>query len=200
MDLEKVSKFLQGQNTYQFQRWADPYNVASEKSFTIIYQDDDNQEQTLDLIAPSLDIYDLWFNGVQALVQKLQDERKNYSLDMLYLKTLWDRADNDHNGTLNINEVFAMLALINVNMPKDKMKAMFKKFDKDNSGALDFAEFLEFMSKLRRRPEMEALFALCVSGDPIPKANVQFYVDTESSAITNSTVDLGRFVSFWYVN
>ncbi len=122
-----------------------------------MYQDKSNQEQTLDLIAPSQEIYELWFDGLSSLVKKLKDDRRNYSLDMLYLRALWDRADADHSGTLTSSEVFKMLSLINVNMAGDRMQKMFKKFDVDNSGALDFREFIEFMSSLRRRYANEDL-------------------------------------------
>jgi Ca2+-binding EF-hand superfamily protein len=42
-------------------------------------------------------------------------------------------------------------------MVGDRMQKMFKKFDVDNSGALDFREFIEFMSSLRRRYANEDL-------------------------------------------
>ena len=142
---------MQGQNTFQFQRYSHVYGDANEKSFSIVYQDTDGKEVTLNLIAPSPDIFKLWHDGLKALVTKLQEQRQNYSLDSLFLKSLWDRADTDHSGTLNAKEIIGLVASINVNLPNDQVKNLFKKYDVDNSGTLDFAEFVEFMTFLRKR-------------------------------------------------
>lgn len=142
---------MQGQNTFQFQRYSQNYGDASEKSFSIVYLDEDGIEKTLNLIAPSPDIFKLWHDGIKALVTKLSEQRQNYSLDSLFLKSLWDRADADHSGTLNMKEIINLVASINVNLPNDAVKKLFKKYDVDQSGTLDFTEFVEFMTFLRKR-------------------------------------------------
>lgn len=142
---------MQGQNTYQFQRWAHVYGDASEKSFSIVYIDDDNKERTLDLVAPSPDLFKLWFGGLKALVKRLEEQRKNYSQDSLFLKNLWDRADRDHSGSLDSSEVIKLIASINVNMPASQIRRMYNDFDTDKNGKLDFQEFIEFMNFLRKR-------------------------------------------------
>ena len=151
MDLEKVLRIMQGQNTFQFQRYSMTYGDASEKSFSIVYLDEDGRENTLNLIAPSPDIFKLWHDGLKALVTKLKEQRENYSLDALFLKSLWDRADADHSGTLSSKEIIGLVASINVNLPNETIKTLFKKYDVDQSGTLDFTEFVEFMSYLRKR-------------------------------------------------
>lgn len=151
VDLEKVLRVMQGQNTFQFQRYSSIYGDASEKSFSIVYLDKDGKENTLNLIAPSPDIFKLWHDGLKALVTKLKEQRQNYSLDSLFLKSLWDRADKDHSGTLNAKEIIGLVQSINVNLPNETVKALFKKYDVDQSGTLDFTEFVEFMSFLRKR-------------------------------------------------
>jgi hypothetical protein len=127
------------------------YGDASEKSFSIIYHSADNEELTLDVIAPSLDIFKVWFGGLSAIVKKLKDQRQNFSLDALHLKSLWDRADTDRSGTLTIREVVALVASINVHMPNSKIRSMYNVFDTDQNGLLDFNEFLLFMAFLRKR-------------------------------------------------
>lgn len=151
VDLEKVLRIMQGQNTFQFQRYSQIYGDANEKSFSIVYQDTDGKEKTLDLIAPSQDIFKLWHDGLKALVTKLKEQRDNYSLDALFLKSLWDRADVDHSGTLNAKEIVGLVQSINVHLATATVKTLFKKYDVDNSGTLDFAEFVEFMTFLRKR-------------------------------------------------
>lgn len=151
MDLEKVVRLIPGQNTHQFQRWVAIYGPASEKSFSVVYHDDDNVECTLDIIAPSAEIYKVWFGALDSIVKSLKIQRENFSPDALYLKSLWDRADNDHSGTLSSREVIQLISSININMPAAVIRKMYKQFDIDNNGLLDFREFVDFMAYLRKR-------------------------------------------------
>lgn len=151
VDMEKVTRIMQGQNTHQFQRYVRTFTDATEKSFSIVYLTTNNEERTLDVIAPSADVFNLCYGGLSNLLRKLQDQRQNFSLDALYLKAVWDRADTDRNGTLSSSEVLNIVNSINLNIPTVKVKAMYKAFDADNNGSLDFPEFVEFMSLLRKR-------------------------------------------------
>lgn len=199
VDLEKVSRIMQGQNTYQFQRWASVYGDASDKSFSIVYLNKNNKERTLDLISPSPDIFKLWFGGLKSLVKKLQEQRQNYSLDALYLKSLWDRADDDHSGSLSTKEVISLVQSINVNLPADKIRQMYKKFDTDQSGTLDFQEFIEFMGFLRKRRDLESIWASIVNGVPLGRAIEHLAIEEgdQSNPAKDAVISLDQFVQFW---
>ena len=56
VDIEKVIRLQSGQMTYKFERLAHIFGLAKEKSFSIIYSDQRGDEQSLDLIAPTLSI------------------------------------------------------------------------------------------------------------------------------------------------
>ena len=71
VDLERVVRFLPGQTTPQFQRWAHIYGEAKENSLSIVYTDNTGKEKTLDITTPTYDLYNLFFNGLQELVNKL---------------------------------------------------------------------------------------------------------------------------------
>jgi hypothetical protein len=142
---------MPGQTTPQFQRWVSIFEEAKDKSFSIVYTTADNEERTLDVIAPSPDIYYTCFNGLNAKVKAFKEQRENYSLDNLYLKTLYDRADVNHDNSLSTNEVISIVATMNLNMPSNQIKAMITKFDVDKNGTFDFNEFVEFMGFLRKR-------------------------------------------------
>lgn len=142
---------MQGQTTPQFQRWISVFDDAKEKSFSIVYLNKDNEERTLDLIAPSPELFHLCYDGLSALTKKLRQQRDNFSLDSLYLKSLWDRADHDHSGSLTSKEIIQLVQSINVHMPINKIKDMYKRFDADDNGEFDFNEFIEFMTFLRKR-------------------------------------------------
>ena len=149
--MEKVLRIMKGQNTYQFTRYSHIYGEAAEKSFSIVYLNNDGLEVTLDLIAPSGDIFHLWVNGLDYLVKRLKEQRQNYSLDALYLKSIWERADTDHSGHLTFKEVIQLVSTINVSIEINQLKSLIKKFDFDHNGSFDFSEFVEFMSFLRKR-------------------------------------------------
>jgi phosphatidylinositol phospholipase C delta len=197
VDLEKVLRIMQGQNTYQFQRYTAIYGDASEKSFSVVFLDGDGTECTLNLIAPSPDIFKLWYDGLKALVSKLQEQRQNYSLDSLFLKSLWDRADADHSGTLNAKEIIGLVASINVNLPNDQVKTLFKKYDVDQSGSLDFVEFIEFMTFLRKRPELEAVWTSVTGDTPLSAANAPIIIDPEFFPSRDAVISLAKFAKFW---
>lgn len=151
VDLEKVVRIMPGQNTFQFHRWTPIYGEAREKSFSIIYHNQENEERSLDVISPSGEVYNLWFGGLAFLVQELKQQRENSSEEALYLKSLFDRADADHNGTLTSREIINLISSVNINMPTSRIRELYNKFDTDNSGGLDFQEFVDFVGLLRQR-------------------------------------------------
>ena len=63
VDMEKVIRLQSGQMTYKFERLSHIFGLAKEKSFSIIYADENGQEMSLDLIAPTLSVYRHWFRG-----------------------------------------------------------------------------------------------------------------------------------------
>lgn len=141
---------MKGQNTFQFQRWTSVYGEAGEKSFSLIYFDG-NEERTLDLIAPSPDIFKLWYGALEFLIKKIQNQKQKLSADELFLKSAWDKADRDRNGTLNRSEVIKLVSTLNINIPGSKVGDLFKKYDTDGNGVLDFDEFVGFMDFLLKR-------------------------------------------------
>lgn len=197
VDLERVTNIMQGQTTPQFQRWVSVFDEAKEKSFSVVYLNKDNEERTLDVIAPSPEVFHLCYEGLSALTKKLREQRENFSLDALYLKSLWDRADHDHSGSLTSKEVIQLVQSINVNMPLSKIKDMYKQFDTDNNGEFDFIEFIEFMTFLRKRPDIEAVWDAIVSGRSMYDPQQTLPVDGENFPSRDAVISLDQFVRFW---
>lgn len=200
MDLEKVHRIMRGQTTYQFQKWSSIYGDATDKSFSILFLDEDNQERTLDLIAPAPDVFLLWYCGLTALVEKFKKQRENISLDALYLKALWDRADKDHSGTLNAKEITRLVASMNINTSQDKIIEIYKKYDVDQNGVLDFNEFIGFISFLKKRPDIEAIWDAIVSGKSLANSMEPLVVEMEDFPSRDAVISLEQFIRFWYVN
>ena len=103
------------------------------------------------MTTPTYDIYNLMFNGLQEVVQKLKELTASYSQDTLYVKSLWDRADSDHSGTLDLQEIVQLLVSANIKIPFATVKKLMKVVDVDHSECLDFQEFVELMNIIRKR-------------------------------------------------
>lgn len=142
---------MTGQNTFQFTRYSKIYGQASGKSMSIVYLNDEHEEISLNLIAPSADIYRLFVDGLGSLINKLKDQLDNYSLDALYLKSLWERADANHSGVLSTKEIVQIVSSINVSMDAGQLTQQINKYDVDDNGEFNFEEFVDFMSGLRKR-------------------------------------------------
>ena len=149
--LERVTRFIPGQTTAQFQRWASTYGDAKGTSLSILYTDNHGKEESLSITAPTADIYNLMLNGLQELAQKLQERTASYSQDMLYNHSLGDRADSDHSGSLDLHEIVELLSSANISLPTSTVKKIMKQVDVDHSGDLDFEEFVEMMNIIRKR-------------------------------------------------
>lgn len=151
VDLEKVARIMTGQNTFQFTRYSKVYGPASGKSLSIVYLNDEHEEISLNLIAPSGDIYRLFVDGLGSLITKLKGQLDNYSLDALYLKSLWERADSKHCGVLRPKEIAQILSSINVSIDDGQLKHLINKYDANGNGELNFEEFVDLMSGLLKR-------------------------------------------------
>jgi hypothetical protein len=69
----------------------------------------------------------------KALIQGSLQERK-----LTYLRQLWTDVDKNADGRLDIKEVELLLNRLNYNVEKSLLKDMFKRFDRDRSGYIDF--------------------------------------------------------------
>jgi hypothetical protein len=201
IDMERVARINAGQTTPQFSKWESVYAKAANKSVTIVYTDSNGQNKTLNLIAPSPEIYRLFHHGFNTVVEKFKDDRRHMSADTLLLKTLWDKADADHSGFLTQAEIIQLMGAANINKPASEIKKMIKRFDLDLSGTLDFAEFVEFMKFLQKRPDIEAIWTAIVNDVPIGPAitplNIkdgEFGLNTSAS---NAVISVKKFIKFW---
>ena len=66
----------------------------------------------------------------------------------------FERSDTNDDKWLDLTEVTQLLNRINYFKSKRYIKAMFDAADENNDGALDFAEFRQMITQLRRRQEV----------------------------------------------
>ena len=59
------------------------------------------------------------------------------------LKPVFDAVDRDGSGTLSCEEVFDMCVEINLGMNDDELADLIRQTDADNSGEIEFEEFMD---------------------------------------------------------
>ncbi|KAK9515829.1 hypothetical protein VZT92_026436 [Zoarces viviparus] len=75
-----------------------------------------------------------------------------------WLKQTFTEADKNGDCSLSIGEVMQLLHKLNVNLPRQKVKQMFKEADTDdNQGALGFEEFCSFYKMMSTRRDLYLL-------------------------------------------
>ncbi|KAJ8388081.1 hypothetical protein AAFF_G00146990 [Aldrovandia affinis] len=93
-------------------------------------------------------------------------------------KHTFAEADKNGDGSLSISEVLQLLHKLNVNLPRQKVKKMFKEADTDdNQGTLGFEEFCTFYKMMSTRRDLYLLM--------LTYSNHKDHMDTD---------DLARFL------
>jgi len=81
------------------------------------------------------------------------------------LKSEWERQDTNKDGLLSYNEVKSLLRVFNMKPRDSELKKEIKELDGDNSGNMDFSEFLALYDNLAFRPEIEVIFKEHATGE-----------------------------------
>jgi len=156
------------------------------------------KESSLDLMLPNEEIFQYFYNALTLVLQIQRQEKKNTSIDDLYAKKCWEKADKDHSGSLSMNEVIEVVGYMNMNIPKDTVAKLFKKVDMNNSNQLQYDEFITFIDILRMRPDMEYVWSSIVKNEPLRSNQIDMLPLTfESSPLTKANITLDQLITFW---
>lgn len=66
--------------------------------------------------------------------------------------------DKDNDGYISYSQLSEIIKILGHNIPEEDLQKMFKEFDIDNKGAIDFKEFLGIMARKMRDTETETDF------------------------------------------
>ena len=127
MDIEKVIRIQHGQMTVPFQRVSKKFGPVKQHSFSIIYNKDNGEETSLDLIAPTPDTFRYWYDGLKILMKKARFMKENATVEERYYKLKFEAADADHSGTLDVGEVIEIIYGMNIDLSKSVITQMIKE-------------------------------------------------------------------------
>uniref|UniRef100_A0A8B9PHV4 Phosphoinositide phospholipase C n=1 Tax=Apteryx owenii TaxID=8824 RepID=A0A8B9PHV4_APTOW len=188
ISIDSIQEVCEGKQSEIFQRYADG-SFDPNCCFSIYYGD---HMESLDLVSSSGEEARTWITGLKYLMAGISDEdslskrqrtRDQYP-SMLFERVspssaqTFDEADKNGDGSLSINEVLQLMHKLNVNLPRQKVKQMFKEADTDdNQGVLGFDEFCAFYKMMSTRRDLYLLM--------LTYSNHKDYLDTD---------DLRRFL------
>ncbi|KFU95408.1 1-phosphatidylinositol 4,5-bisphosphate phosphodiesterase eta-2, partial [Chaetura pelagica] len=185
ISIDSIQEVCEGKQSEIFQRYADG-SFDPNCCFSIYYGD---HMESLDLVSSNGDEARTWITGLKYLMAGISDEdslsKRQRTRDQYPFYTIWeyfpvtfDEADKNGDGSLSISEVLQLMHKLNVNLPRQKVKQMFKEADTDDQqGTLDFEEFCAFYKMMSTRRDLYLLM--------LTYSNHKDYLDTD---------DLRRFL------
>uniref|UniRef100_F7A6X1 Phosphoinositide phospholipase C n=1 Tax=Ornithorhynchus anatinus TaxID=9258 RepID=F7A6X1_ORNAN len=168
ISIDSLQEVCEGKQSEIFQRYGDG-GFDPNCCFSIYYGD---HMESLDLVSSSSEEARTWITGLRYLMAGISDEdslskrqrtRDQYPLGPTQNRTTWlkqtfDEADKNGDGSLSISEVLQLMHKLNVNLPRQKVKQMFKEADTDaNQGTLGFDEFCAFYKMMSTRRDLYLL-------------------------------------------
>ncbi|XP_051526099.1 1-phosphatidylinositol 4,5-bisphosphate phosphodiesterase eta-2-like isoform X2 [Myxocyprinus asiaticus] len=157
ISIDSIREVCEGKQSEIFQRYADG-SFDPNCCFSIYYGE---HMESLDLVSGTGEESRTWITGLKYLMAGISDEdslAKRQRTRDHWLKQTFTEADKNGDGCLSISEVLQLLHKLNVNLPRQKVKQMFKEADTDdNQGTLGFEEFCSFYKMMSTRRDLYLL-------------------------------------------
>ncbi|XP_023555251.1 1-phosphatidylinositol 4,5-bisphosphate phosphodiesterase eta-2 isoform X2 [Octodon degus] len=185
ISIDSIQEVSEGRQSEIFQRYPDG-SFDPNCCFSIYYG---SHRESLDLVSPSGDEARTWVTGLRYLIAGISDEdslaRRQRTRDQ-WLKQTFDEADKNGDGSLSIGEVLQLLHKLNVNLPRQRVKQMFREADTDDrQGMLGFEEFCAFYKVMSTRRDLYLLLLTYSNHkDHLDAADLQRFLEVEQKGVT----------------
>ncbi|KAF7210546.1 transcript variant X3 [Nothobranchius furzeri] len=157
ISIDSIREVCEGKRSEIFQRYSEG-SFDPNCCFSLYYGE---HMESLDLVSGTGEEARTWITGLKYLMAGISDEdslaKRQRTRDQ-WLKQTFTEADKNGDGSLSISEVLHLLHKLNVNLPRQKVKQMFKEADTDdNQGTLGFEEFCSFYKMMSTRRDLYLL-------------------------------------------
>ncbi|XP_035295235.1 1-phosphatidylinositol 4,5-bisphosphate phosphodiesterase eta-2 [Cricetulus griseus] len=180
ISIDSIQEVSEGRQSEIFQRYPDS-SFDPNCCFSIYYG---SHRESLDLVSPSGEEARTWVTGLRYLMAGISDEdslaRRQRTRDQ-WLKQTFDEADKNGDGSLSIGEVLQLLHKLNVNLPRQRVKQMFREADTDDhQGTLGFEEFCAFYKMMSTRRDLYLLMLTYSNHkDHLDASDLQRFLEVE---------------------
>ncbi|XP_023070917.2 1-phosphatidylinositol 4,5-bisphosphate phosphodiesterase eta-2 [Piliocolobus tephrosceles] len=183
ISIDSIQEVSEGRQSEVFQRYPDG-SFDPNCCFSIYHG---SHRESLDLVSTSSEVARTWVTGLRYLMAGISDEdslaRRQRTRDQYpwWLKQTFDEADKNGDGSLSIGEVLQLLHKLNVNLPRQRVKQMFREADTDDhQGTLGFEEFCAFYKMMSTRRDLYLLMLTYSNHkDHLDAANLQRFLQVE---------------------
>uniref|UniRef100_A0A2K6KSL6 Phosphoinositide phospholipase C n=1 Tax=Rhinopithecus bieti TaxID=61621 RepID=A0A2K6KSL6_RHIBE len=183
ISIDSIQEVSEGRQSEVFQRYPDG-SFDPNCCFSIYHG---SHRESLDLVSTSSEVARTWVTGLRYLMAGISDEdslaRRQRTRDQYpwWLKQTFDEADKNGDGSLSIGEVLQLLHKLNVNLPRQRVKQMFREADTDDhQGTLGFEEFCAFYKMMSTRRDLYLLMLTYSNHkDHLDAAGLQRFLQVE---------------------
>uniref|UniRef100_A0A2I3M661 Phosphoinositide phospholipase C n=1 Tax=Papio anubis TaxID=9555 RepID=A0A2I3M661_PAPAN len=189
ISIDSIQEVSEGRQSEVFQRYPDG-SFDPNCCFSIYHG---SHRESLDLVSTSSEVARTWVTGLRYLMAGISDEdslaRRQRTRDQ-WLKQTFDEADKNGDGSLSIGEVLQLLHKLNVNLPRQRVKQMFREADTDDhQGTLGFEEFCAFYKMMSTRRDLYLLMLTYSNHkDHLDAASLQRFLQVEQK-MTDVTLE-----------
>jgi len=193
IDLLAITEVRPGKNSELFLTSEISNMFLDECSFSIIHASG-LEEESLDLIAGSADEANVWITGIRFLLTP--NTRSDGFVDGdardIWLASLFDRADSNKDGHLDVYESLKLITDISGDMRELRIKQKLKEYlhlKEDSNSQLSKTDFIELFKDVTTRPEVYFLLARYSSttSDHLIPTDLQLFLESEQGVenVTN---------------
>ncbi|XP_068727997.1 1-phosphatidylinositol 4,5-bisphosphate phosphodiesterase delta-4-like isoform X2 [Montipora capricornis] len=113
-----------------------------------------NGRLSLNMVAESKDVADIWVRGLQKLIVNQGNLEEEGEQREQWLEDAFEKFDKNKDGSLGLKEIQRLLEGLNVKMSPAQVKKKFKEVNTDGDAVLNKNEFANFFKSISTRKEI----------------------------------------------